>query len=119
MAYDKISKKLDILSKSRFRSSFKLNKEDVKYIKEKGLLKIEEHALDFLNSRIKIKPKNDTKQTPFKGHPIFKAQHATGICCRKCIKRWHKIPREKTLTEKEINYLKEFLMTWIKKEMKK
>jgi|SRR6056297_1350606 len=111
----KIFKKL---SKSKFRSSFKLDKKDKEYIKNKGLIKIEEHTLDFLNSRIKIKPLNDTKQTPFKGHPVFKAQHATGICCRKCINKWHKIPREKTLQDKEIKYLKEILMRWIKKEIK-
>jgi len=115
---DKISKKLDILSKSKFRGSFKLNQKDTEYIKEKGLLKIEEHAIDFLNSRIKIKPKNDTKQTPYKGYPLFKAQHATGICCRKCIQKWHKIPREKILEAKEIEYLKEILMRWIKKQLK-
>jgi len=114
-----INKKLASLSKSKFRSSFSLNEKDKEYIKERGLLKIEEHASDFLNSRIKIKPKNDTKQTPFKGHPVFKAQHGTGICCRKCIRNWHKIPREKTLDEEEIQYLKEVLMTWIRKEMKK
>lgn len=113
-----INKKLARLSKSKFRSSFSLNQEDKDYIKEKGLSKIEEHALDFLNSRIKTKLKNDGKQTPFKGHPVFKAQHATGICCRKCIRKWHKIPREKTLEADKINYLKEILMTWIRKEMK-
>ena len=114
-----IKKKLARHSKSKFRSSFSLNQKDKNYIKEKGLLKIEKHALDFLNSRIKIKPGNDTKQTPFRGHPVFKAQHATGICCRKCIQKWNKIPKEKTLEVKEIEYLKEVLMAWIKKEIKK
>ncbi len=27
-------------------------------------------------------PRNDGKQTPFRGHPVFTAQHATATCCR-------------------------------------
>ena len=107
----------DKLRKSKFRSSFKLSEKDKEYVRKKSLKTIEQHTKDFLNQRIKIKPKNDTKQTPFKGHPTFIAQHATATCCRKCIQNWYKIPKEKVLSDSEINYFKDIIMSWIKEEM--
>ena len=40
------------LSKSKFRSSFKLKEKDKKYIEEKTLSKIREHAYDFINNGV-------------------------------------------------------------------
>ena len=51
-----------------------------------------------------------------KGHPVFIAQHACACCCRGCLEKWHKIPKDRDLTEKEINYIVNLLMLWIKKE---
>ena len=105
------------LSKSKFRNSFKLKEKDINYIKEKGPLKIKEHTYDFINKRLAPKEiLNDGKQTPMRGHPVFIAQHATGTCCRGCLYKWHKIPKGRKLTSKEINYIVNLLMLWIKKE---
>lgn len=52
-----------------------------------------------------------------RGHPVFIAQHATATCCRGCLYKWHKIPQNKELTEAEIDYVVDVIMTWIKKEM--
>ena len=91
------------LSKSKFRSSFKLSLKDKNYIKEKGLDTIRKHAYDFINNRLANYPTlNDGKQTPMKGHPVFIAQHATATCCRICLYKWHKIPSNRQLTNKEI-----------------
>ena len=43
-----INDALNKLSKSKFRSRFKLSKKDVAYINEKGIEKIREHAYDFI-----------------------------------------------------------------------
>ena len=106
------------LSNSKFRSSFKLNEKDKLYIKKIGLEKIESHAYDFINQRLKpeIIP-NDGKQTPTKNHPVFKAQHATATCCRKCLFKWHKIAMNKELTNEEVEYIVNIIMLWIKKNM--
>ncbi len=105
------------LSKSKFRSSFHLKEKDIKYIDEKGLDKIREHAYDFINKRLAgdfiI---NDGKQTPMKGHPVFIAQHATATCCRGCLYKWHKIKQGKTLTNYEIDYIVAVIMKWIQNE---
>ncbi len=108
------------LAKSKFRSSFKLSEKDLDYIANKGLLKIEEHAYDFVRKR--LAPKvilNDGKQTPMKGHPVFVSQHATACCCRSCLYKWHGIPMNKELNEEEIEYILKIIMTWIKKEYSK
>ncbi len=110
---------LEKLSKSKFRSSFKLKDSDKAYINKKGLDVIESHAYDFINKRLapKIIP-NDGKQTPMRGHPVFIAQHATATCCRSCLYKWHKIPKSKELSENEIDYIVSIIMEWIKSQIK-
>lgn len=110
---------LQKLSYSRFRSSFHLKNEDIIYIKEKGFSNIKNHAYNFINDR--LKPSiiiNDGKQTPTKGHPVFIAQHATATCCRSCLEKWHKIPKGKELSEKEINYIVSIICKWMYIEIK-
>lgn len=106
------------LSKSAFRSRFRLSKKEKDYIKEKGLATIRNHAEDFIAKRLApaIIP-NDGKQTPMRGHPVFIAQHATGCCCRSCFFKWHHIPAGKLLTEEEQQYAVTVLMTWIEKQL--
>lgn len=107
------------LSKSKFRSNFKLKEKDILYIKEKGLDKIESHAYDFVNKRLKdITKINDGKQTPMKGHPVFISQHATATCCRGCLEKWHKIDKNKILTNYDIDYIVKIIMMWIKNNYK-
>ena len=109
---------LDKLQKSKFRSSFKLKEKDKLYVKEKGLEKIKEHAYDFINKR--LAPSfiiNDGKQTPMKGHPVFIAQHATATCCRNCLYKWHKIPKNRQLNSKEIDYIINIIIKWIIKNI--
>lgn len=106
------------LSKSKFRSSFHLNKKMREYVNDKGIDKIEEHAYDFINKRLKPKCiENDGKQTPMKGHPVFIAQHATATCCRGCLYKWHHIEQNKELDDKEVNYIVTLIINWIKKEI--
>lgn len=116
-----INKLIDSLSKAKFRGSFHLNNKMKEYVNNNGLDVIKDHAYDFINKRLKPKsPKNDGKQTPMRQvHPVFIAQHACGFCCRNCLYRIHKIPKNKELTDEEVNYIVNFIMTWIKKEMQK
>ena len=104
------------LSLSKFRSSFHLTKYMKEYINEKGLDVIEKHAYDFINTRLRPSYiKNDGKQTPMKGHPVFIAQHACACCCRGCLEKWHHVEKGRELTDKEVDYIVKLLMEWIKK----
>jgi hypothetical protein len=106
------------LAKSKFRSSFKLKPADIEYINKKGLQAIEQHTRDFVLKRLApAEPKNDGRQTPMRGHPVFIAQHATATCCRSCLAKWHKIASHKSLNKTEIDYIVLVLIVWIKNQI--
>ena len=111
---------LNKLSKSKFRNSFHLNKKMKEYVIIKGIDKIKQDTYDIINKRIKPEnPKNDGKQTPMRQvHPTFIAQHACACCCRGCLEKWHKIPKNKELNDDEINYIVELMIRWIINEVK-
>lgn len=107
------------LSKSKFRSSFKLKEKDINYIDEKGFDKIKEHAYDFINKRLRdISNVVDGKQTPMRGHPVFIAEHATATCCRGCLEKWHHINKDGILSDGEVDYIVNIIMKWIYKQYK-
>lgn len=114
----RINRVLESLSKSKFRSSFYLKTKDKEYVREKGIETIEKHTRDFIEKRLAPKEiKNDGKQTPMRGHPTFIAQHATACCCRGCLNKWHKIPKNIELSKEQKDYIVEVIMTWIKRQM--
>lgn len=106
------------LSQSKFRTSFHLTKTDIEYIRKMGLDRIRIHAADFVKKRLApADPVNDGKQTPYRGHPIFKAQHATGCCCRSCFLKWHHVAKGIALTEEQQVYAVNVLMEWIVRQL--
>ena len=114
-----IQNKLNELSKSKFRSNFKLKKTDFEYIEKVGIIKIKNHAYNLILKRLgPAIIENDGKQTPMKGHPVFIAQHATATCCRGCLQKWHKIEKNRELTNNEINYIVTLILEWIKSNYK-
>ncbi len=115
---DQINQSLNSLRKSKFRSKFKLSQKDQEYVATKGFEIIKEHAFQFINSRIAPAfPKNDGKQTPMRGHPVFIAQHATATCCRGCILKWHGIEKGRALDEVEIDFVVALIMGWIERQL--
>ena len=107
------------LSRSKFRSRFRLGVKERQYCLEKGAPVIEQHAADFVAKRLApALPANDGKQTPMRGHPVFIAQHATATCCRGCLKKWHDIPKGRELTDKEQEYVVSIIMNWLYRQIK-
>ncbi|MFO7554313.1 MAG: DUF4186 family protein [Desulfobacterales bacterium] len=79
---------------------------------------IRKHAIDFIKTRIAPQfPKNDGKQTPMRGHPVFIAQHATATCCRNCIQKWHGIKKDSTLNDEEIEFVVRLVMGCIESQI--
>ncbi len=118
MRDDIIESKLIVLKKSKFRSSFHLRKYMINYIDEKGIEVIKKHTRDFIIQKLLNIGPNDGKQTPMKAHPVFIAMHATATCCRGCLYKFHHIDKDKTLTNNEINYIEQLILTWIKQDYK-
>ncbi|MDP2247829.1 MAG: DUF4186 domain-containing protein, partial [Nitrosomonadales bacterium] len=106
------------LARSEFRRSFQLRGKDLDYLKQKGLPVVLSHADDFITKRLapEVIP-NDGKQTPFRGHPVFVAQHATATCCRGCLEKWHRIQAGHSLSEEEKAYVHTVLERWLRAQL--
>ena len=46
-------------------------------------------------------------------------KNATTTCFRECIRKWHKMYPEKELSQVQLDYLVDVIMTWIQKEMER
>ncbi|AHB09635.1 DUF4186 domain-containing protein [Zymomonas mobilis] len=102
------------LSRSSFRRRFRLGVQEQQYLANKGMETILEHGKDFIAQRLApAEIPNDGKQTPYKGHPVFLAQHATGTCCRGCIEKWHRIEAGKSLSQEEQAYILDVIAHWL------
>lgn len=113
-----IDEALEKLKKSQFRSSFHLSAQEKQYVKEKGMETVKLHAYDFISRRLApAYPEKDGKQTPMRGHPVFKAQHACACCCRGCLYKWYRVKPGKELTQVQIDKIVNLLMAWIEREM--
>lgn len=105
------------LSRSAFRRRFILRKAERTYLAEKGLDEVLAHAREFIASRLAAaEPANDGKQTPFRGHPVFVAQHATATCCRGCLAKWHGIPKGRPLATDQTSYILSVLERWLRRQ---
>ncbi len=102
------------LQQSSFRRKFALKGADLKYLADRGLDSVLQHATKFIDERLaSAHPLNDGTQTPWRGHPVFVAQHATGTCCRGCLAKWHGIEKGRVLTGKERDYVLSVLRRWL------
>jgi hypothetical protein len=102
------------LAHSAFRSRFHLSERDRVYIAAKGMPVVLDHARDFIDKRLApAAPRNDGKQTPMRGHPVFVAQHATATCCRGCLANWHGIPAGHALDDAERAHALAVIERWI------
>ena len=105
------------LARAPFRAKFRLGPSDAEYLRAKGLPVVVRHAEDLVARRLApAEPKNDGKQTPWRGHPVFVAQHATATCCRSCLAKWHGIPAGRELTPEERAHVVRVLERWLREQ---
>ena len=102
------------LARSAFRRRFRLGTVERTYLRDKGLATILEHARDFIGRRLApAEPVNDGRQTPWRGHPVFVAQHATATCCRTCLQKWHGVAKGHALTPEERAHVIAVIARWL------
>jgi hypothetical protein len=76
------------------------------------------HAAEIIAERLApAEPRNDGRQTPYRNHPVFVAQHATATCCRTCLETWHGIAKGHRLDRDERAYVVEVIGRWIDREL--
>ena len=87
----------------------------MRYLERKGLTAVLGDADDLVVKRLsEASPRNDGKQTPFKGHPVFIAQHATATCCRGCLAKWHGIEKGQALRPDELQHIAAVIERWLR-----
>ena len=105
------------LARSKFRSRFKLTAEDFAYVERVGIETVRRHAEDFVREKLApAAPVKDGKQTPMRGHPVFKAMHGSAMCCRGCMEKWWKVRQGVPLTAIQQAKAVDFLMEWITRQ---
>jgi hypothetical protein len=109
---------LSALAKQPFRARFHLRGREAATVELRGMEAVREHARELLTARVApAAPRNDGKQTPYRGHPVFVAQHATATCCRTCLERWHGIPKGRALTDDELDYAVDVICRWTEADL--
>ena len=103
------------IARSRFRSRFRLSDEERAYVARCGWGTIAAQAEKIVRERLApAAPRNDGRQTPMRGHPVFVAQHATATCCRGCLAKWHGIPAGRPLSDDEIARVVVVQLAWMR-----
>jgi hypothetical protein len=111
---DDLDQLFDRLARSSFRRRFRLNAKDRAYLESRGLGTVLAHARDFIDKRLgPAGPANDGKQAPYRGHPVFVAQHATATCCRGCLAKWHGIAKGRALEEADKMHILAVIGRWL------
>lgn len=114
---DGLDARLHRIGQHHFRAKFHLYGRDRATVDTRGMTAVRKHAEELIAQRLApAAPRNDGRQTPYRGHPVFVAQHATATCCRTCLERWHGIPAGRALDADERRYVVEAICRWIVKE---
>jgi hypothetical protein len=105
----------EALAGSAFRRRFALGVREGRYLRERGIRTVLAQARELIGKRLAPQvPLNDGKQTPFRGHPVFIAQHATATCCRSCLAKWHDIQPGRALDEAERAHVVDAIERWLR-----
>jgi predicted Fe-S protein YdhL (DUF1289 family) len=115
---DALDARIEQIGKQPFRAKFHLRGRDRGLAQLRGPETLRRHAEDLIAKKLApADPPNDGKQTPYRGHPVFVAQHATGTCCRSCLRRDHEIAKGHELTDDERRYVVDVICRWIELEL--
>ena len=102
----------------RAGNQFHLRGRDAATVELRGMEVSREHAGELLGKRLApAEPHNDGKQTAYRGHPVFVAQHAIATCCRTCRERRHGIPKGRELTAGEQAYAVDVVCRWLETDL--
>jgi hypothetical protein len=113
-----IDSRIDRIGRHHFRAKFHLRGRDRGLAQLHGAERLRRHADELIAKRLApARPRNDGRQTPYRGHPVFVAQHATATCCRTCLERWHAVPKGHALSAEEQGYVVDVITRWLEREL--
>lgn len=97
---------------------FLLGEAEQEYVTSRGMDILRLHAADFVNKRLApANPKNDGRQTPTKGHPVFIAQHACGCNDRSALEQFFGIEKGRELSDDEAERVVDVILRWIEEHL--
>ena len=103
-----------VLARTPFRRKFRLEGRELAYLQTWGLPHVMKQARDLLTKRLApAEPPNDGRQTPWRNHPVFVAQHATATCCRGCLAKTYEIAKGHELTREELEHVLAAIERWL------
>ena len=106
------------LAQSPFRRKFRLQGRELAYLEMWGVPHVMKQAADLIRQRLApAEPKNDGRQTPWRNHPVFVAQHATATCCRGCLEKTHGIAKGHALDEAEFQHVLDAIERWLRTQL--
>ena len=102
------------LGRPSFRRRFRLQGRELAYLQTWGLPHVMNQAEEIIRKRVAAASiPNDGRQTPWRNHPVFVAQHATATCCRGCLAKVHEIPAGHELTSDEMKHVLAVIERWL------
>jgi hypothetical protein len=102
------------LATSAFRRKFRLTGRELAYLQTWGLPHVMKQAEELIRRRLAPAViANDGRQTPWRNHPVFVAQHATATCCRGCLEKTHGIAKGHALTDEELRHVLAAIERWL------
>lgn len=105
--------KQKLVTDGRF-DKFTLGDPEKEYVESRGMEILSLHATDFVNKRLApADPKNDGRQTPTKGHPVFIAQHATGCNDRDSLEEFFGLEKGVALKKGQVQMVVDVILRWI------
>ncbi len=102
------------LGRSEFRSTFRLLGNEAATLSDSDAAAVRRQARSIVERRLAIGcPANDGRQTPYRGHPVFVAQHATATCCRSCMAKWHGVAKNRAMNAEEVDFAVGVICAWL------
>ena len=118
MIPDELDALLQRIGRQPFRARFHLRGRERATAELRGVATMRAHAAELVADRLApAAPRKDGRQTPYRGHPVFVAQHATATCCRTCLLTWHGIEKGRALSREERAHVVEVIGRWIEREL--
>jgi predicted Fe-S protein YdhL (DUF1289 family) len=103
------------LARSAFRRKFRLQGRERAYLQTWGVPHVMKQAEDLIRKRLAAAEiANDGRQTPWRNHPVFVAQHATATCCRGCLEKTHEIAKGHQLADDEMAHVLGAIERWLR-----
>ncbi len=91
-----------------------LSQKEIDFVQAAGIEKTKEAAYHFVRTKLV-----NGEPIPDEGHPVFKAMRAIGVEDRESLEREFSIPKDKKLSEAQVDTVVQNVMGWLRGELQR